>query len=251
MDLRTDKADEIAYIEAQTNLSKELMDIEVLLQKVRELDVAEYYFFERSDQVLFDALRAIRYRNSEEIAKKTRQLRDKANSVLAHQLMRDINDQFLAVDDLKYKAYRGSDYIEIGIPYLENTKSTLFLVRHNELKNVDSLDAVTYLWKIIMGMVLKKYSSNLPFERPLAKVTIRITTFYNNSRIPDPDHFWYRPVIDSFKENLWLTDDSSANLTVVNKYIYDSKSPEIRIQFGPGEDRVFCLPRNGDLVEVF
>lgn len=163
----------------------------------------------------------------EKVEQQTRDLRLLTNGLWSVQVTSNSYD----FNDLGIQAYSGPGYIEIEYPYHLVTKTTMFRVFSKRLATVPSLVNVSTAWHYLMQQVLAGYSS-FPFRAPLEQAQVHVTILAPDRRLRDPDHFWFRPILDSLTYARVLIDDNFDRVQLSFSYGWDKLSPAVILQIG-------------------
>lgn len=161
----------------------------------------------------------------EQLERQTRDLRLVTNGLWSTQ----VTSHSYSFEDLGIQAYSGTGYIEIEFPYELVTKTTMFRVFSKRLAAVPSLTNVSTAWHFLMQQVLNSYAS-FPFQTPLQQAQVRVTILAPDRRLRDPDHFWFRPILDSLTYARVLIDDNFDRLRLSFAYGWDKLSPAVILQ---------------------
>lgn len=161
----------------------------------------------------------------EKVEQQTRDLRLVTNGLWSAQ----VTSHSYSFEDLGIRAYSGDGYIEIEFPYELVTKTTMFRVFSKRLAAVPSLVNVSTAWHFLMQQVLAGYSS-FPFHAPIQRAQVRVTILAPDRRLRDPDHFWFRPILDSLTYARVLIDDNFDRLRLSFEYGWDRVVPAVILQ---------------------
>lgn len=155
------------------------------------------------------------------------------------------------VNHLGFKGYVGSNYIELSIPYTWISISSAFIYTAKKFPYWDSSTSATDVWHWVMEGILKKLEPHVPFQLPLEGAKIEIVMFKPRARLGDPDHFWYRPIVDAFVQRRFIVNDDAQSLDISVAYAYDPQSPEVRIRLVPVSENHQLNVRAKNLTRVF
>ncbi len=134
------------------------------------------------------------------------------------------------VEQLGFHGYVGEDYIEISVPYDWVTSTTAFIYMVKKYKQLNNLVQATHEWHWMIEGVLKKLEPHVPFDLPIKNAQVDIVVFKPNRTLGDPDHFWYRPVVDAFVQRRFIMNDDAESLKIYATYTRDRENPEVRIR---------------------
>lgn len=224
----------VQTINSLGDLSRTLYDLEDAAERMADVYFKHGPKFEGDDDK--ETMRQVR-KIIGETEQQSHALRDylailKATSVIRHT---DAQPGQREVEQLGFGGYVGKrdddgrDYIEFSIPYnwLASTSSFMFNIKkYQQLKNLSS---ATHEWHWMMEGVLKKMEQFAPFSLPIQHAKIDIVFFKPNLPLGDPDHFWYRPVIDALVQRGFISSDDAGSLQIHVAYEHDPKHPELRI----------------------
>lgn len=141
-----------------------------------------------------------------------------------------------ALRKLGFAGYVDEEGVEVSIPFNWLAASSSFIFRAKERKEWEGLSNVAGMWHTIMSDVLTYLKPHIPFQMPLKKAQIDIVLYKPVNNLGDPDHFWMRPVIDSFVNNRVILSDHANNVHLHVGYEHDSSHPELRIRVSPLPD---------------
>lgn len=160
------------------------------------------------------------------------------------------------VDRLGFEGFVGKDddgvdCIEFAIPYRWITASSAYIYSVKELKKLNNLTYATHVWHWVMEGALKKMEPHVPFTLPLQRAQMNIVVYKPGARLGDPDHFWYRPIVDTFVARQFISHDDARSLHIHVAYERDEEQPEIRIRLRKMPDNIPNLARNATFAKVF
>jgi hypothetical protein len=164
-----------------------------------------------------------------ELETKTRKLRDYVSRLNADLIYHGLDDGKYDVSRLGFEGYVGHDAIELSIPFYWAYFSSRFLFQPMNSAHWRNLRTNVDVWHYVMTLALNKMAPYYPFERPMRKAKVTIRVFFPTKRFGDPDHFWFRPVLDSLVQNAWICNDSAGSIRVETRYYFSRENPEIRI----------------------
>ena len=139
------------------------------------------------------------------------------------------------VEQLGFGGYVGKDhdgrgFVEISIPFDWMTSTAKYIYYVKKFDKLNNLASATHEWHWVMEGVLKKLESRVPFTLPLQHARLDIGLFKPNAVLGDPDHFWYRPVVDAFVQRRFIMDDNTESLQIHVVYERSPNHPELRIR---------------------
>ena len=144
------------------------------------------------------------------------------------------------VDTLKklgFAAYVDAEGVEVSMPFDWLASSSSFLFRSKIRRQWEGLAQVSGMWHSVFYDILEHVKPSIPFEMPIKKAQIDIVLFKPVNNLGDPDHFWMRPVIDSFVHNRVILSDHAHNVHIHVGYEHDPNHPELRIRVSPLKEK--------------
>lgn len=161
-----------------------------------------------------------------------RDLRYMANVVTAtHTLNRELS--IAEFNEMGIIASFGQKYIEIELPYTVVTKTSMLHVMSKQIRSIQRLSNINMAWRAVMRRVVYELGT-LPFDTPLKIADVDVTVLCPTKQERDPDHFWFRPLLDSLVSSRVLEDDFSSNVNLTFHYGLDRENPGVIIQVRPG-----------------
>lgn len=183
----------------------------------------------------------------------TRSIRAYLSKLKATTIVRNTNAQpdQREIEKLGFCGFVSADSIEICVPYFWIASTSSFIFTIKRLRHFKNLTDATSEWHWMMEGVLKKLEPHVPFDLPIKHAEIDIVFFKPNLPLGDPDHFWYRPVIDAFVQRRFIMNDDASTLQIHVTYEHDSDHPELRIKLKKLPDDYKINVRQNDSQKVF
>lgn len=187
------------------------------------------------------------------VERQARSIRAYLGRLYSSIVIRNTNEEpgMREVDRLGFKGYVDSNGIEISIPYSWISASSAFIYTVKKFPYWNSSTSELDVWHWVMEGVLKKLEPYVPFTLPLQRADIEIVMFKPRARLGDPDHFWYRPIIDTFVQRRFILNDNAQNLHISVSYAHDPANPEVRIRLVPSSESYQNKVRDTRLKRVF
>ena len=221
--------------------SEQMVDVYFQSNRSRAIEDTDRYRIHQIRQIVGDAER------------QARSIRAYLTRLTSTIITRNTNEDpgLREVERLGFEGYVGPDSIELSVPYPWISCSSAFIYTVKKYPHWNSMTSATDVWHWVMEGALKKLEPFVPFKLPLEHAQIDIVMFKPRARVGDPDHFWYRPIVDAFKQRRFIVNDDAMSLQIRVGYKHDANHPEVRIRLGnPPENRGIDV-RNEGLKKVF
>lgn len=219
-----------------TDAIESIADIMVLLAELEaasEQMVDVYFQKNTTNSTDDDQIRLGRVRRIVgDVERQARSIRSYLTRLYATVVMRNTIDTTGSrnLERLGFEGYIGQKSVEISIPYHWISVSSAFIYTLKKYPQWNSLTSATDVWHWVMEEVLRRLEPHVPFELPLERADIEIVMFKPRSRLGDPDHFWYRSIIDTFVQKRFIVNDDAQSLHISVGYEHDPDHPELRIR---------------------
>ncbi|MFD1674870.1 hypothetical protein [Alicyclobacillus fodiniaquatilis] len=146
------------------------------------------------------------------------------------------------LSEIGVKARIGEDYLEIELPYEVITMSVKFRLLSKKMPIKAGYSNINRHWRTLMRQVIREING-LPFEAPLSFADVSVIVLMPNTSERDPDHFWFRPILDSLVAGQLLEDDYTKNVNLKFFYKVDKENPGVIIQVRQGSESEFPVIR--------
>ena len=104
-------------------------------------------------------------------------------------------------------------------------------------------------WADLMTETISRIPMQYRARLSRSRVVVHVLT--NKHRMSDPDHFWMRPVIDSFVNCGIISDDNPITCEFRVLYHFGYKESYLNIQVGRQMAGDYPMPRNENLLKFF
>lgn len=164
-----------------------------------------------------------------ELEAQTRELREHLARLNSTLVCTGLDEGNFSLEDLGFEGYVGKNAFELVIPYDWIYFSTKHIFQPKYIAQWKHLRTSWNLWYIAIGEALMKMKNVYTGKRPMRRAKITIQIYFPTSHLRDPDHFWFRPVLDSFVQNAWLLNDSSDCVRIETRYYFNREHPMCKI----------------------
>lgn len=221
-----EKEKQLKTFEILNEISKTAMLLENAVLDVADIEDMSAQFCNEAERVLRD-------------------LRYIANAITAtHTLNKELTRAEL--EEIGVIASVGDSYIEIELPYDVVTKSAKYHVLSKKVVSSAMISNIRREWRSVMRRTIYEMGK-LPFGTPLQIADISVFVLSPTKRERDPDHFWFRPLLDALVSSGVLIEDYSSNVNLTFHYGLNKENPGVIIQVRPSQEHAIPSFRGANL----
>ena len=183
------------------------------------------------------------------LAKKSRELRKAVNQIVSSAIVSRVSFGKFDVENIGIHASAGENYLEFDFPFEAIAMSTLHILNLKKIVSIEQLMNEGQAWADLMAETISRIPMQYRERLPKSRIVVHVLT--NKRRMSDPDHFWMRPVIDSFVNCGIISDDNPITCEFRVHYQFGYKESYLNIQVGRQIVGDYPMPRNENLLKFF
>ncbi|MCF8568238.1 hypothetical protein LLE49_26300 [Alicyclobacillus tolerans] len=167
----------------------------------------------------------------EDMEHELRGLRDSMGKIVANSMVIGIYEEGYRPQDYGLVVTERSDRhgFTIEIPYEMMAMSDLFMLRSKKIAKLSSLFTVRQAWMTLISNAVAGFKT-IDSIYPLHRSHVHVTVQTYNRRPLDPDHFWFRPILDGLVESGIIVNDDAESVIFMHEYKFKKDHSSVHLE---------------------